>query len=95
LSRLSSISTDGREANLTSASDGQRSRYATAEARHGGSTIVHSQAIYRHPPITPYTVYRTRGDTGLQSRTDQTGLLQLIANGAPCSQHSSAVLNPF
>ena len=38
-----------------------------------------------HPPYTPSTVYRTRGDTGLQSHTDQLDYCNSVLYGAPAS----------
>jgi len=43
-----------------------------------------------HPPYTPSTDYRIRGYTGLQSHTDQTGLLQLSAVRCSSQQHSGS-----
>jgi len=53
----------------------------------GGSTIV-QLSFSGNPPYTPSTVHRTRGDTGLQSHTYQTGLLQLSAVRCSSQQHS-------
>jgi len=51
------------------------------EIRHGVRSTIVLLSFSGHPPYTPSTDYRTRGDTGLQSHshTDQTGLLQLSA----------------
>ena len=43
-----------------------------------------------HPPYTPSTIYRTHGYTGLQSHTEQTGLLQLSAVRCSSQQHSGS-----
>jgi len=59
------------------------------ETLHGGSTIV-QLSFAGNPPYMPSTVYRTHGDTGLQSHTDQTGLLQLSAVWCYSQQHSGS-----
>jgi len=64
-------------------------RRLTFRKHHGSSTIV-QLSFSGHPPYTPSTVYRTRGDTGLQSHTDQTGLLQLTAVLCSSQQHSGS-----
>ena len=56
---------------------------------NGGSTIV-QLSFSGHPPYTPSTVHGTCGNTGLQSHTDQTGLLQLSAVRCSSQQHSSS-----
>jgi len=59
------------------------------KTRRGGSTIV-PLSFSGHPPYTSSTVYRTRDDTGLQSHTEQTGLLQLSAVQCSSQQHSGS-----
>jgi len=57
------------------------------ETRHGGSTIVQLWPSAIH---AIYCLYRTLGYTGLQSHTDQTGLLQLSAVRCSSQQHSDS-----
>ena len=56
---------------------------------HGSSTIVHLP-FAGNLPYTPSTVHRTHGDTGLQSHTHRTGLLELSAVWCSSQQHSGS-----